>query len=183
MSEMKNKISELAEEFSEGVLAAIRGASLEELLGEGGGSSAPARRGRPPGPAKIKADKPEGSSGRLARRSPEQIEATIQSIVGALKKAPDGLGSEQLQQLLSIEKREIASPLIQALEAKVLRKEGNKRATRYFIAVGGSSSKKVTKSPKKAAAKMGKTSKKTKKSAAKKAPKKKAEKAPEAKAE
>jgi hypothetical protein len=173
MSDLKNKISELADLFSEGVLAAIRTVSLDELSGEGGGSEAPAapRRGRPPGPARVAKAAGGGSPGRLARRSPEQIETTIQSIVGVLKKAPEGLRSEQLQAMLGIEKKEIVSPINQALASKILRKEGNKRATCYFVNTGNSS-KKTTKSPKKAAAKTGKASKKATKKAAPKKTKK-----------
>lgn len=168
MSDLRNKISELASEFTDGIMAAIRTVSLDDLSGEGTGEPAAAapRRGRPPGPAKVKA---AGSSGRLARRSPEQLEVTIQSIVGALKKAPDGLGSEALQSMLGIEKREITGPLKLAIETRVLSKRGNKRATVYLL--GG---KKTTKSPKKSAAKTGKAKAKKPK-AAKKTPAKKSE--------
>jgi hypothetical protein len=176
MSDLKNKISELADQFSEGVLAAIRTVSLDELSGEGSEAPAAPRRGRPPGPAKVAKAAGGGSPGRLARRSPEQIEATIESIVGALKKAPDGLGSEALQSMLGIEKKEITGPLNQALASRVLKKSGNKRATRYFLGGGGSS--KTTKSPKKSPGKVSSkktASKKTKKAAPKKKPAEKAE--------
>src|SRR5580704_11581945 len=105
---LKNRIEALAEEFSAGVLAAIRSASLEEILSEGSrgrasagaSASAPALRG--PG-------RPRGrKSGRLARRSPQQIAAVVESIVGALKKNKTGMRSEQLQKLDSLDKKEIS---------------------------------------------------------------------------
>ncbi|MGO8996848.1 MAG: hypothetical protein ACLQVI_26340, partial [Polyangiaceae bacterium] len=127
---LKNRIEALAEEFSAGVLAAIRSASLEEILSEGSrgrasaGVSAPALRG----PGRPRARK----SGRLARRSPQQIAAVVESIVGALKKNKTGMRSEQLQKLLSLDKKEISGPLAEALSGKKITKKGERRATTYF---------------------------------------------------
>jgi hypothetical protein len=129
---LKSRISVLAEEFSAGVLAAIRSASLEEILAEGpragratsttaSSSAAPAPRsqGRKPG--------------RLQRRSPEQIGEVVDAIVGALKKNKAGMRSEQLQKLLSLDKREISGPLAEALDGKKIAKKGERRATTYFV--------------------------------------------------
>ena len=131
---LKNRISALAEEFSAGVLAAIRSASLEEILSEGGRSSshsvvsstsaAPAEK-RGPG-------RPRGRKSRLARRSPEQIAQVVESIVGALKKHKAGMRSEQLQKLLSLDKKEISGPLTEALSGRKITKKGERRATTYF---------------------------------------------------
>jgi hypothetical protein len=133
---LKNRISALAEEFSAGVLAAIRAASLEEILSEGGRSSshsvvsstsaAPAEK-RGPG-------RPRGrKSRRLARRSPEQIAKVVESIVGALKKHKAGMRSEQLQKLLALDKKEISGPLTEALSGRKITKKGERRATTYFV--------------------------------------------------
>ena len=132
---LKNRISVLAEEFSAGVLAAIRSASLEEILSESGapkraaapsassnGAAEPTRRG-PGRPRK---------SGRLARRSPEQIAQVVESVVGALKKNKNGMRSEQLQKLLKLDKKEISGPLNEALAGKKITKKGQRRATTYF---------------------------------------------------
>jgi hypothetical protein len=147
---LKNRISALAEEFSAGVLAAIRSASLEEILSEGGRSRGPVSRvarasqvstaGRAPAassavaePVKRGPGRPRGrTSGRLARRSPEQIAQVVESIVGALKKNKAGMRSEQLQKLLSLDKKEISGPLNEALEGKKITKKGQRRATTYF---------------------------------------------------
>ena len=140
---LKNRISALAEEFSAGVLAAIRAASLEEILSEGSrsgssggrGAAAPAARATSADgePAKRGPGRPRGrKSGRLARRSPEQIAQVVEAIVGALKKNKAGMRSEQLQKLLSLDKKEISGPLNEALEGKKITKKGQRRATTYF---------------------------------------------------
>ena len=139
---LKNRISSLAEEFSAGVLAAIRSASLDEILA--GGSAAPAKRGpgRPPkangaittesSKAAVSKPAPKKKGGRLARRSPEQIAEVVESIVGALKKSKDGLRSEQLQKALRLDKKEISGPINEALAGKKITKKGQRRATTYF---------------------------------------------------
>jgi hypothetical protein len=131
---LKNRISTLAEEFSAGVLAAIRSASLEEILSEGGRSrgSAAAVHAPSAAPAKRGPGRPRKKSGRLARRSPEQIAQVVESIVGALKKQKAGMRSEQLQKLLSLDKKEISGPLAEALSGKKISKKGERRATTYF---------------------------------------------------
>ena len=40
--------------------------------------------------------------------------------------------SEQLQKLLSLDKKEISGPLNEALEGKKITKKGQRRATTYF---------------------------------------------------
>jgi hypothetical protein len=139
---LKNRISALAEEFSAGVLAAIRSASLEEILA--GGSTAPAKRapGRLPkangglttesAKAAPRTPAPRRKGGRLARRSPEQSGEVIELIVAALKKSKDGMRSEQLQKVLKLDKKEISGPLNEALEGKKISKKGQRRATTYF---------------------------------------------------
>src|ERR1700733_906679 len=131
---LKNRISTLAEEFSAGVLAAIRSASLEEILSEGGRSRGSAAAAHAPSdaPAKRGPGRPRKKSGRVARRSPEQIAQVVESIVGALKKQKAGMRSEQLQKLLGLDKKEISGPLAEALEGRKITKKGERRATTYF---------------------------------------------------
>lgn len=137
---LKNRINALAEELTLGVLAAIRSASLEELLAEGGrastsrAASAPARAesAAAAAPARGRGKRPAAKGGRLPRRSPEQIAEVVESIVGALKKTKTGMRSEQLQKLLKLDKREISGPLNEALAGKKITKKGERRATTYF---------------------------------------------------
>jgi hypothetical protein len=74
-SSLRSSLESVASNFAASVLDAIRGASLEELLDDSSGN---ARRG--PGRPPKTSDVPTASaaprarkSGRLARRSPEQI--------------------------------------------------------------------------------------------------------------
>ena len=144
MPNLKSQIASLADSFAAGVIAAIRSASLEEILA--GGSPAPARRGpgRPrksegaaaaPAASPAKGPARKGAArkgGRLARRSPSDIEHVIGLIVSALGRAKTGMRSEQLQKALKLSKKEIVRPLSEALGAKKIRKTGEKRATTYF---------------------------------------------------
>jgi hypothetical protein len=135
---LRNQIQTLAETFTAGILAAIRGASLEELLG--GGS--PARRGpgRPakaavggqPDPLNTPNAAKRRKGGRLARRSASDIEHVIGLIVAKLGEHKAGLRSEQLQKVLKLDKKEITRPLEQALAAKKITKKGQKRSTTYY---------------------------------------------------
>src|ERR1700733_7336505 len=122
MTTLKSKIASLADSFAAGVLAAIRSASLDEILA-GGGAAAPAKRG-PGRPRKAAASAPaaaapksapvkpapfkpakRGKGGRLARRSPSDIEHVVGLIVAKLGEHKDGLRSEQLQKELKLDKK------------------------------------------------------------------------------
>jgi hypothetical protein len=130
MPTLKSQVEELANRFAAGVLAAVRGASLEELLGSGPAKKGP---GRPPRAAAAAAPKtPKKKSGRLARRSPSDIERVVGLIVGTLREHKAGLRSEQLQKVLKLDKREITGPIAAALGAKKITKRGQKRSTTYF---------------------------------------------------
>jgi len=171
MATLQTKIAELAEEFASGVLSAIRSSQLDELMV---GAGAPAGRRTAAKADREESDAPAAPrakrrAGRLARRSPEEIDAVVERIVATLKASPAGLRSEQLQKELDIDKREISGPITQALSAKKIRKTGQKRSTTYFASEG-----KVA--PKPATAKAA-SRKSTPKVKAKSAPKKAAPKA------
>jgi hypothetical protein len=135
MTTLKNKIHSLADTFANEILAAIRGASLEEILD--GGSGGGARRGRPAGgggaaAASAPATGKGRRGGRRMRRSSADIAPVIDRIVSKLKEHKAGLRSEQLQKVLGIPKREIVRPINEALAAKKITKKGEKRSTTYF---------------------------------------------------
>ena len=131
---LKNSIRALADTFATSVLAAIRGASLGEILAEGGsGKRGPGRPRKAPGDSTAGNPGPrKGKGGRLARRSPEDIERLVGLVVGALKSQKAGMRSEQLQKVLKLSKKEIVRPLAEALTAKKITKKGQKRSTTYF---------------------------------------------------
>jgi hypothetical protein len=140
MPNLQSRIQTLADSFAQGVLAAIRSASLEEILS--GGGAAPKRGpGRPPKAAATAPAAPRAAAvkpakrakgGRLPRRSPSDIEHVIGLITTALSNAGKGLRSEELQKVLKLSKKEIVGPLAQALGSKRITKKGQKRATTYF---------------------------------------------------
>lgn len=171
MATLQTKIAELAEAFAANVVAAVRSVPLDELMDTSGAARRAAKATQEEDVAPTPARRArKTSSGRLARRSPEEIDAMVGQIVGVLKDAPDGLRSEEIQKVLGIDKREISGPIAQALGAKKIRKVGEKRATTYF-AGGKSAPKTATKAaPKKKA----KAKTKSAKTAPKKAPKAKA---------
>jgi hypothetical protein len=138
MSTLKASIQSLANEFASGVLAAIRGASLEEIL-EGSG---PARRGpgRPrasvssAGPARAPAPARRARGGKRIRRSAKAIAGVTEQIVALVAKHPKGIRGEQVRKDLGIAKNHWMKPLGLALGSKKIRKTGEKRATLYFPA-------------------------------------------------
>lgn len=133
---LRATLDSLAQSFAAAVLDAIRGASLDELVGE---TKFPRRGpGRPRGsgskgaqaaaisPVQVRA-RIEG--GRLQRRSLEDIEKTLGLVVAAVK--TNGMRAEELQKFLSLDKRELPRVLALGLQKKVLKKKGQKRATVY----------------------------------------------------
>ncbi len=136
---LRTQLQTLAATFADSVLAAIRAASLEELLAES----------RPTGPRRgpaqgvreaLSSSAPEARraaptakpSGRLARRSQDQIAATIDKVVALVKKHKGGLRAEQIRAELGMLPKELPRVLKDALAAKKLTSKGQKRATTYF---------------------------------------------------
>jgi hypothetical protein len=113
---LRAHVSALAAEFATSVVAAIRGASLEEILRETSGG--PARRG--PGRPRGSANKAKavvtvaGASaparktrGRLRRRSPEQIAKALAAVVALVKSKKDGLRAEEIRAQLKMEAKQM----------------------------------------------------------------------------
>jgi hypothetical protein len=179
MTTLRSTISQLANEFAAGVLEAIRGASLHEILAESGAGSAAgtsrrragrpaaadAGRGRAAAPAAGGARR-RGRGGRLGRRSAGDIAGLVEKIVHLLEGSPEGLRAEQIREQLGLEAKELPRPIAEALSSRKIAKQGQKRATTYFVRGGGKSAgKTVAKAAAKAA---GKPSKGRRKSGAKK---------------
>jgi hypothetical protein len=133
-STLRNRLNDLAASFSAGVLDAIRGASLEELLSESsGGKSRASLRLPAAGSAPTSAAAPRRRrSGRLPRRSAGDISQAVEKIIGLLSTNPGGLRAEQIRQKLGIQAKELPRPLKEGLEEGRLSKVGRKRATTYF---------------------------------------------------
>jgi len=146
---LRDTISDLAEAFAASVLNAIRQMSLDEILAEAqrtGGTYAqrgPSKLiGAPAPAATATASSAPGKGrrkggGRLARRSQDQIDAVADSIVALLEKHPKGLRSEQIREMLKLDKKEIPRPIQEALSSNRITSEGQKRATTYFARSAG----------------------------------------------
>jgi hypothetical protein len=128
MSSLRSTLNDLASTFADGVLRAIKGASLEDLLAESGA----ARRG--PG-------RPRGSSparptrfGRLARRSPDQIKAVLDQVVSAIRSTRGkGLRAEQIRAQLGLQAKEMPRVLREGVASRKLKSKGQKRSTTYYV--------------------------------------------------
>src|SRR5258708_22587865 len=134
MSTLKSRLDSLASSFASEVVRAIQGASLEEILGEvGGAKRGPGRPRRSQVTESTPAQTPKArKSGRLARRSPEDVKATLDKVHALVKSAKSGLRAEQIRKALKIDVREIPRVLKEGLASKKLTSKGQKRATTYF---------------------------------------------------
>jgi hypothetical protein len=133
MSDLRSTLQSLASQFATNVLAALRGASIEEIsevVRSSSRAAKPERNGR-----RV------ARSGRLGRRSADDIAGMVDSIFTLLEKNPDGLRAEQIRDALGVEAKELPRPLAEGLSSGRLTKSGQKRATTYFAgAAGGSAS-------------------------------------------
>jgi hypothetical protein len=130
---LRSNLESLASNFAASVLAAIRGASLEELLDDSG-SSARRGPGRPPksnGTSTASAAPRARKSGRLARRSIEDITKALDQVVALVKGKKDGLRAEQIRAALKMQSKEMPRVLQEGLAKKKLKAKGRKRATTY----------------------------------------------------
>jgi hypothetical protein len=138
MPTLRSALTDLASRFASDVLAAIRSASLDDLLAEQGVSArgGPGRSSRTKAaPVAARATTPQAKGGRLGRRSPADIEKTLAIVVSALKATRGkGLRSEQIQIALRLDKRELPRVLRTGIAKKAIRSKGQKRATVYFAA-------------------------------------------------
>jgi hypothetical protein len=134
-SSLRMNLRSLADNFASAVLDAIRSASLEELLSDAGGSR-PSGRGRGFATAGDGAGAGPSrggrrSSGRLPRRSPEQIAKALDDVVALVKKHKNGLRAEQIRAELGMQAKEMPRILAEGLAKRKLKRRGRKRATTY----------------------------------------------------
>jgi hypothetical protein len=144
-STLQTRLADLASSFADDVLAAIRSASLDELVGQRPAArvlssyllnSKGQKQGAIDGPAPRAFRAPRAPStprGRLARRSSEDIQKTLGLVIAAIKGAQGkGMRAEEIRDFLKIDKRELPRVLAEGLTSKKLRSKGKKRATTYF---------------------------------------------------
>jgi hypothetical protein len=158
-SKLRGTIVQLASDFAEGVLEALRNVSIEDLLAEA--TASPSRR--PAAAARPRAAEPpvrtkRTRGRRLARRSPADIARVVDRVVALLGQHPKGLRSEEIQAKLGLAAKELPRPLADALAARRITRRGQKRATTYLAgkppapAKAAKSARKVSKVSRKASA-------------------------------
>jgi hypothetical protein len=147
---LQSKLTELAQAFAGSVLAAVRSVSLDELLtgthrGVAGlgrpethvvnGAKAPVEEIAAKRPAKARAAAaPASPTGRLPRRSADDIAAALDQVVSLVKKHREGLRAEQIRTELRMQAKEMPRVLKEGLSKKKLKAKGQKRATTYTAA-------------------------------------------------
>lgn len=132
MTTLNRTIESLASNFAAEIIRAIRGASLQEILGAG---TAPSPKIKIAHRVARKGEAPQrrGKGGRLARRTQEQIGEQLAKVVALLKKNPDGMRSEEIRDALKLDRREMPRILAEGVASKAFKKKGAKRATVYFM--------------------------------------------------
>lgn len=142
MSNLRGTLEALAARFAESVIEALRTASLDEISSVTSGAT----RARTRSAAAEPASRRRSAGGRLARRTANDIQGMVQSIVDLVAKHPDGLRAEQIRAALNVEAKELPRPLAEAVSTGALTKSGQKRATTYSVgSVGGASAPKTAK--------------------------------------
>jgi hypothetical protein len=134
-SQLQSRISQLAASFVESVLEAVKTSSLQELID--GSAAHPAELRAPRAAAGAPAIAvPRAArttpTGRLARRSAEDIAKTLEIVVSLLGSRKNGLRAEQIRSELNMQAKELPRILKEGLSRKKLRAVGQKRATTYF---------------------------------------------------
>jgi hypothetical protein len=130
MPTLRSQLDSLAASFASAVVDAIRSASLHELVASDGRAAASAARPASAPVAKATAAKVT-RSGRLKRRSSEDIGQVLDQVVSLVKRNKDGLRAEQIRSQLGLQAKELPRVLKEGLSSKRLRKAGQKRATVY----------------------------------------------------
>jgi hypothetical protein len=154
MTSLRSSIDALAAEFAAAIVAAVRGSTLAEILETGVPHRGPGRprntetsvapppppapalkrgRGRPrksDGPATKTA--PAAKRGRGRPRSTDRG-ANLNAIVAYVKAHPRTRG-ETARKALGLEKHVWSTTVAQAVKEGKLKKEGDRRATTYWVA-------------------------------------------------
>jgi hypothetical protein len=134
-SSLRSRLEELSAAFVAEVLTVIRSASIDELVSESSGpTDKREHRAAPKGP---RASRGVSSSGRLRRRSKEDVEAILQRVLALVARHKTGLRAEQIKQELDLQAKEMPRVLKEGLAKKKLSSRGQKRATTYFAKGGG----------------------------------------------
>jgi hypothetical protein len=120
MPSLSESFATLAQTFAEDVLALARKASVEDIIAET--DAAPITRGPESLPSTIPPK----------RMGPAMIDS-VANLITRYVKSHKGARAEAIRKELGIPKNKWAIPLALALEKKGLSKNGEKRATTYWV--------------------------------------------------
>lgn len=145
MSALQRAIAELAQQFAAQVVKAIGTASLQDIAALTGGSApvgrpraaAPTAAPAPAAPARAAA---AGRRGGRRRRTADDLAALGGRIVDLLKSNPSGLRAEAIRDALNVPRKELPRVFSQLVSSGAVKKQGQKRATTYFVGDGSAKS-------------------------------------------
>ena len=128
MADTETELRDIVDTFIAQLKRVIRRSTLETVQSALGDEASPRQRGR-----KKSAKAPRATAGRRkgGKRSPEQLEALVKSLLAYVKKNP-GQRIEQIGAALGTATKELALPAKKLIGEKQLRTKGQKRATAYF---------------------------------------------------
>lgn len=140
MPNFEQMIAQRVQAFVSDITELARQQALETLsaaLAAGAGRGRAGVRGRNgAGPARA-VRRGRDRSGN--RRSPEEIDRASQALLSEIQANP-GLRVEQIGRTLGAATKDLTLPLKKLLSQRMVRSEGQRRATRYFPAGGGRAS-------------------------------------------
>lgn len=131
MANLQSRLNELASSFADAVLDAVRSVSLHEIQATGNTNNH--RAGRAVAATSGVARRPR-ASGRLPRRSSDDIAKQLERVVALVKSQKSGLRAEQIRDRLGMQSKELPRILKEGLSKRTLKSKGQKRATTYFHA-------------------------------------------------
>lgn len=127
----EQQIRQRIDNFVRDLQALLVDAAKESLMAALGGA-APVTRAAPRGTAAraTRGRKSAAPAGRV-RRSAEQLADVQNKILGSLNKNP-GMTSEEIQDALGLEKKDLQRPLTLLREEKRVKTKGQRRGMKYF---------------------------------------------------
>ncbi len=145
------------------ISALVRTAALDSVHAALGATATPMKRG----PGRPKSFSPKAAKGgtksmparptrggRRVKRSSEDVDAMAQKIL-AYVKANDGKRMDEIAKAMNTSVKNLTLPALKLLEAKAVKRSGQRRGTKYHVGSGGAAS------PKPESAKTAKRAKKT----------------------
>jgi hypothetical protein len=132
MSNLSQTLSALAQNFATDVLSLARSASVEDIIAETAGMPVKRGPGRPPKSPSAVDVSTLPSTIPPKRMGPDMIDS-VASLITRYVKSHQGARAEVIRKELGIPKNKWAIPLAFALENKGLSKNGQKRATTYWV--------------------------------------------------